>query len=97
MASICYFICDLCLQDVNSPNKRTKYWLDMWQYQIDKFLSPKGPIKSSPHSQLLQNPKGDYYSNAMMQFKHYSPCKLCYNSRKCKLCYYMLLMYYGQL
>ena len=45
----------------------------MQKYQIDKFLSLKGPIKSSPHSQLLQNPKRDYYSNVMMQFKHYLP------------------------
>ena len=42
------------------------------EYQIDKFLSPKGLIKSSPHFQLLQNPK--------VQFKHYLPCKLCYCS-----------------
>ena len=42
------------------------------EYQIDKFLSPKGLTKSSPHFQLLQNPK--------VQFKHYLSCKLCYCS-----------------
>ena len=77
---ICYFISDLCLQDVNRLSKGTKYWLHMQEYQADKFLSPKEPIKFSPHSQLLQNPKGDYYSNVMMQFKHYLPSKLCYYS-----------------
>ena len=63
MTSICYFISDLCLQDVSRPSKRTKYWLHKQEYQIDKLLSPKGPIKFSPHYQLLQNPKGDYYSH----------------------------------
>ena len=77
MTSICYFISDLCLQNVNRPSKKTKYWLHMQEYQNDKFLSPKGPIKSSPH---LQNPKDDYYSNVIIQFKHYVPCKLCYYS-----------------
>ena len=80
MTSICYFISDLCLQDVNRHSSRTKYWLHLQEYQIDKFLSPKGPDKSSPHSQLLQNPKDDYYCNVMMQFKHYLPCKLCHYS-----------------
>ena len=42
------------------------------------FCPQKRPIKSSPHSQLLQNPKSDYYNNFMMHFKHYLPCKLCY-------------------
>ena len=51
----------------------------MREYQIDEFLSPKGSIKSSPHSQLFQNPKGDYYNNVIMQFKHLL-CKLCYYS-----------------
>ena len=78
MTSICYLVSDLCLQDVNRTSKRTKYWLHTREYKIDKFLSQKGPIKSSPYSQLLQNPKGDYYNNVMMQFKHYLPCQLCY-------------------
>ena len=83
MTSISYFISDLCLQDVNRPSKRTKYWQHTQEYQIDKSLSPKRPIKSSPQSQLLQNPKGDYYSNFTMQFKHL-PCKLCcYSSFIC--------------
>ena len=78
MLSICFFISDLCLQDVNRPDNRTKYWLHTWEYKIDMFLSQKRPIKSSPHSQLLQNPKSDYYNNFMMHFKHYLPCKLYY-------------------
>ena len=80
MTSICYFISDLCLQDINKPSMRTKHWLHMQEYQIDSFCPKKNPIKSTPHSQLLQNPKSDYYSNVMMQFKHYFPCKLCYYS-----------------
>ena len=81
MTSICYFISDLRLQDVSRLRKRTKHWLHKREYQVDKFLSPKGPIKFSPHSQLLQYPKDDYYSYVLMQFKHYLLCKLCYYSR----------------
>ena len=63
------------------PVKRTKYWVHTREYKIDKFLSQKGPIKSSPYPQLLQNPKGGYYNNVMMQFKHYLPCQLSYYGR----------------
>ena len=72
-----YFTGDLCLHNVKVKSKMTKYWLHTREYQIDKFLPPKGPIKSSPNSQLLKNPKGDY-CNVMVQFKHDLPCKLCY-------------------
>ena len=57
MTSIYYFICGLCLYDVIRPSKKRKCWLQMKKYQIDKFLFPKGSIKFSPHSQLLQTPK----------------------------------------
>ena len=67
----------MCLQGVNRPSKRTKYWLCK-NTKLTSFCPKKGPIKSSPHSQLLQNPKLDYYNNVMLQFKHYLPCKLCY-------------------
>ena len=66
---------------LQEKSKRTKYWLHTPEYQINKFLSPKAPIKSSPYFKLLQNPKVDYYNNVMMQFKYYLPCvSCCYDS-----------------
>ena len=75
MTSTCYFINDLCFQDLNRASKRTKCWLDTREYKIDKFLSQKGSIKFKVPN--VQNSKGDYYNNIMMQFKQYLSSKLC--------------------